>query len=279
MDIDKYINENLDTILENTDEFISSQQTGKKKKQVSWKDEIEIQSKIIDRENEDIGTNEDLQDELFESYYEKSLNKKYFGESKNSVKFSSQYLGIEIDDSFQDKTKNLTEYLNNSKEFVDLQAHPETNTEAHGEEHMEENKINEEEIISEHKLNLLNLFLVHYKEKYNKCENYFSNISNVEKDTNNPMELFFESIVEFKKVRDTLKMDDEQCLNYYCLDSDDKSIDKMYDTFNTGQMYCLTYKNTNIVSPSILVCLNYLIDNKENLFEGKEWVIFNLRDN
>lgn len=235
MDINKFINENLDDILDNTDEYITINKPIKKKLTVTWKEELEETSNIIDIQNEDETTNEEIQGELFEKFYNKKTEKQYL--------------------------KSIGEY--NSDEDSD-------------------NELNEDDIqenISEHKLNLLNLFLIHYNEKYEKCENYFSNIKNIEKDTSNSMELFFESIVEFKKLKDELKLeDDEKCMDYYFEDCDDKNIEEMFTKFPNSQMYCLDFNNKRIISPSILVCLNYLINNKEDLFEIKNWNIFNLRD-
>lgn len=236
MDLDKYINENLDEILNNSEEYIGTGQQKREnsqKKVVSWKEEIEENSNIVDTMNEDETTMEEIQNELFEEQYNKKIDKEYL--------------------------KSLGEDFSDSDDEVD-----------------EDKK----EQISEHKLNLLNLFLMHYNEKYEKCENYFSNVKNIEKDTSNPMELFFESIVEFKKVKDALKIeDDEECMDYYFEDSDGANIDKMIEKFPEGQLYCLDFYEKRILTPSILICLNYLVNNKQNLFEEKRWNIFNLRDN
>ena len=55
MDLDKYINDNLDEILNNSEDFIGlkSKNEQKPKKRVTWKEEIEETSKIIDTMNED----------------------------------------------------------------------------------------------------------------------------------------------------------------------------------------------------------------------------------
>lgn len=237
MDINKFINENLDEILDNTDEYITTDKPIKKEvKKVSWREELEETSNIIDTQNEDEPTNEEIQEELFEKFYNKKTEKQYL--------------------------KSIGEY----------------NSDEESEEELNEDEI--EENVAEHKLSLINLFLIHYNEKYEKCENYFSNIKNIEKDTSNPMELFFEAIVEYKKVKEVLGIEeDEKCMDYYFEDSDDKNIEEMFTRFTNSQMYCLDYNNKRIISPSILVCLNYLINNKEDLFEIKNWNIFNLRDN
>lgn len=237
MDLDKYINENLDEILNNTEEYITSVQKKIEekptKKQVTWREEIEETSNMVDTMNEDEATIEEIHNELFEEQYNKKVEKEYL--------------------------KSLGEDFSDSDDEID-----------------EDKK----EKISEHKLNLLNLFLLHYNEKYEKCENYFSNVKNIEKDTSNPMELFFESIVEFKRVKEILKLEeDEECMNYYFEDSDGANVDKMMTQFPEGQLYCLDFFEKRILAPSILICFNFLINNKQNLFEGKGWNIFNLRDN
>lgn len=247
MDLTKFINENLDEILDNTDEYITNQKTEKTQKtqkHISWKEEIEETANIIDNRNEDEPTNDEIQEELFQDYYDKKLQKDYF-----------KSIGQEVPDSDEEKTEEA-----------------------------------KEEELSQYRLNLLNLFLIHYNEKYDKQENYFSNIKNIQKDTNNPMELFFEIIVEFKKVKEILELDKEkdvkdveddeysECLNYWYEDSDDKNVEIMLEKFSEGQLYCLNYGKKRIITPSLMICLNYLINNKEPLFGNKDWNIFNLRD-
>jgi hypothetical protein len=237
MDLNKYIDENLDEILNNPEEYIATieKKVQKSKKKVSWKEEIEDSSNIVDNLNEDETTIEEIENELFEERYNKKMEKEYL-----------KSIGEENSDSEDDKDE-------------------------------EDGK---EKQISEHKLNLLNLFLMHYNEKYEKCENYFSNIKNIEKDTSDPMELFFESIIEFKKVKEILKIEeDEECMDYYFEDTDEENIEKMIEKFTEGQMYCLDFYEKRILSPSILICLNYLANNSTNLFGEKKWNIFNLREN
>jgi hypothetical protein len=230
MDITKYIDDNLDEILDeildNTDSYITNTEHIKKK--VSF-----------ELENEE-ATNEEIQEELFQDYYDKELQTEF-------------YKSIE-------------------------------------QEEPEKPEIIEEEI-SQYKLNLLNLFLIHYNEKYEKQENYFTNIKNIEKDTSNPMELFFETMIEFKKMKEIIKLkekedieekeekEDNEYLDYYFYDTDEEKIEKMLLMFPDGYLYCLDYNGKRILSPSLIVCLNYIINNKENLFEKKDWIILNLRDN
>jgi len=243
MDLDKFINENLDEILENPENFIGTEPkvkadpNNKKNKKVAWKEEIEIYSKITDNQNEDETTNEELQSELFEQYYNKKMQRR------------QEKMELGIDGSDSDSDSDLEE----TGDF--------------------------KESMSEHKLNLLNLFLRHYNEKYEKCENYFHDIKNIETDTSSSMEMFFEALVEFKKIKQTLNLNDEECMDYYFEDSDNINIKTMFDKFPDVPIYCLNYANKYLVTPSILICLNYLVNNKKDLFGEKDWNIFNLRDN
>jgi hypothetical protein len=142
-----------------------------------------------------------------------------------------------------------------------------------------EKDIPDNESISEHNLKLLNLFLVHYNDKYETKEGYFANIKN-EKDTTKPMELFFECIIEFKKMREKIQLEDEdEYINYYYLESEEENIKKMFELFSDEKIYCLIYKNKQIITPSLLICLNYISENKKDLFETKDWSILILKDN
>ena len=101
------------------------------------------------------------------------------------------------------------------------------------------------------------------------------------------MELFFETIIEFNQLKEKINKDieDEEmkdnheslnnlALKFYFNNSDKMKIANLF-TIWKGQIYRLEYDQTKIISPSIIVCLNYILEN--NLFE-KEWNIFNLKD-
>lgn len=239
MDLTKYINENLTEILDNTDEYITNAITNAKS--------VVSKKKIVSWKLEIEETAKMM-------------------DTKNEDETTIDEIRAELFEDYYDK-KLQKEYLKSIGQPVIDSDDEQTQEEI-------------EESISEHKTNLLNLFLIHYNEKYEKRENYFTNIKNIEKDTSNSMELFFEAIVEFKKIKEIMEFEeDEDCINYYVEDTDDKQIDEMFSKFPENQMYCLDYKKNRIITPSILICLNYLINNKEDLFETKNWNIYNLRDN
>ena len=121
------------------------------------------------------------------------------------------------------------------------------------------------------------LFLQHYNEKYNKKENFFSNIKNIDKDTNNPMELFMEILVEFQKIKNVLNVDDDyECINYCFISTDDININKMFALFKDTQIYCLEVNNSKYISPSLLNCLYHIHKNLSSF--NKNWVIYTLKD-
>jgi hypothetical protein len=83
MDISKFIDENLDDILENTDEYIGNilpKIEAANNKKISWQEEIEANSKIVDNSNEEEFSQEEWQNELFEKMYKKKLLKKNIAE-------------------------------------------------------------------------------------------------------------------------------------------------------------------------------------------------------
>jgi hypothetical protein len=248
MDIGKFIDENLDDILENTDEYISNilpKMEAASKKKISWQEEIEANSKIVDNSNEEEYSHEEMQDELFEQMYTKKLLKK------------------------------------NNKQ---TNTNTNTNIEAEAESDSEDNQ-DEEEKTEEFLTNMLNIFMIHFNDKYEKKLNFFTGIKDETKDTTNQMELFFEAIIEFKmfKQRIELEKKDEEiedidCLNYYFKEENKEKIKNLMNSAN--QVYCLEYKNEKIYTECLIICLNYiLINKKDDDIYIKDWHIYNLKDN
>jgi hypothetical protein len=92
------------------------------------------------------------------------------------------------------------------------------------------------------------------------------------------MELFFESIIEYKKIKETLNIDlDDKAMKYY-FDINDK--DKLNNFMNNyeNQIYNLEINNIEIYSPSLLICLNYILENYNDTYHEIEWQIYNLRN-
>ena len=139
-----------------------------------------------------------------------------------------------------------------------------------------QNKIQEENIIedSDYYFQLLNLYIKYYNEKFNKNENLFYNIKNIESDTNSALELFFEAIIEFKHLKDKLNLDEIDLLDKYYKENDNEIMNLMN---SDDQVYCLEIESNNklnkIITFSLIICLNYVLVNKIN-----NWKIFILKD-
>jgi hypothetical protein len=108
--------------------------------------------------------------------------------------------------------------------------------------------------------NLLNIFIKYYNDKYNKNENFFTNIKDVDKDTTPQMELFYEMIIEYN----LLKGEEEE--GSMCIkDHREEDVHKLIKNPKYQQVYCLELPNKEcIYSPSLLICLNYLIEHNNS---------------
>ena len=210
MNINKFIEDNLDDILDNPEYFINE------KKELN-KEENHIETwNIIDNTNEDNGEDEYIIGNMdYEDFYE-----------------------------FKEK----------------------------------QNKMKEESIIedNDYYFQLLNLYMKYYNEKFNKNENLFYNIKNIESDTNSALELFFEAIIEFKHLKDKLNLDEIDLLDKYYKENDNDN--EIINLMNSDdQVYCLEIENNNklnkIITFSLIICLNYVLVNKIN-----NWKIFILKD-
>ena len=264
MDLNKFIDENLDEILNNTSEFVNELTINKciNLKKNNWKDEININSKIIDNQNEDINNIEDIKSELAQQLYNNQIYKK---ENQINNKEKKDKLDIEDD---KDKYEDEDEDEDEDSYYTDDEI---TDTA-------------QENINNSFLTKILNVFMIHYNEKYEKKDNLFTGIKNISNDTSNQMELFFESIIEFKMLQQKLNLDNEEYnenkyLQYYFNDNEIDSIKEMMDNFK-GQIYCLEINNKKILTPSLFVCLNYIIKNKhKECIYIKDWQIYNLREN
>ena len=88
------------------------------------------------------------------------------------------------------------------------------------------------------------------------------------------MELFFDIIIEYKLMKQTLKLEDDQAKNYYFTDTMKDEIKKLFDNWD-GQIYCLEINKIKIITPSKIVCYNYIYENFDN---DENFHIYNLRN-
>ena len=231
MDIDKFINENLDEIIDNSSDFI-----------IDKKDNKSINIREIYKELDEEEYNEDYVGELFQDMYLKS--EKQIKNSKKKQDREEKYA--------ENKEENEEKYNDDSKED------------------------NEDEIREDDEgiyyINLMNIFMKHYNNKYDKKKHFFSDIKDVTKDTSNQMELFFEAIVEYKMIKEKNNYNDEEMMKYYFTDKDKiKNLLKEHK----GQIYSLEIKYKKYISCSLLVLLNFI--HEKNILE-EEWNIYNLRN-
>lgn len=128
-------------------------------------------------------------------------------------------------------------------------------------------------------INLINIFVKYYNNKFDRTDNFFSGIKNNHKDTSNQMELFFDAIMEYKIVKKTFGLDDKKCMEMIYLDSSDTKLpnEEILNLFSNweNQIYMLDLGIKRYISPSLLICLNYLFENK---IDGDYWDIYNLKN-
>ena len=135
-----------------------------------------------------------------------------------------------------------------------------------------EELINNENIIKQESANekyytdLINTFMTHYNNKYNKSENFFSNI-NDGSETNSQMEIFYESVYELTSLKEKLGyLNEIECMDYIF----EK---EKYNNNKVESLYCLDITDKKLYTPALIIALNYIIiNNIEN------WNIFNLKE-
>jgi hypothetical protein len=314
MDIGKYIDDNLDELIDDPDGFIEKS--------------LSITQTKLNPENEDTGE-DDFVSELHQNFFENKMKKlsnknilieddeRNYKQNQNekTVRFSKNTFEKNLtqenldenqyenqDDNSYNNDIETSESLDEEEQdfnsrFVELE-------DEKSEEESNEKLGTDEENINEKKnldincvqedsndigfyFRLMNVFMKHYNNKFEKADNFFTGVKDLQKDTSNPMELFFEAIIEYKQLKesilkdiedDEIKENDESLNNltmkFYFINSEKDKISNLFNIWE-GQIYCLEYKNQKIVSPSLIVCLNLIMEN--NLFD-KEWTIFNLRD-
>ena len=129
-----------------------------------------------------------------------------------------------------------------------------------------DNEIKQENEDETYYINLINAFMMYYNNKYNKKENFFSNI-NDENDTNSQMEIFYESKFELIAIKEKIGyLNEIECMEYIFKKED-------YIDLNFKGLYCLEFNDKKLYTPALFIALNYIIIN--NI---EEWVIFNLEE-
>ena len=223
MDLDKYINDNLDDLILDDNNYNPNKIIIKN----DISDTSENNKDLVEDDNEDL---EEDTDDLYEQMYYKTHSK-----INNMIK-----------QEINKKNKENEEDEENEENEKD-------------EEDEEENKINKLDEGDDlfYYFNLINVFTKYYNETYDKKDNFFSGIVDSEKDTSTLMELFFEAIIEFKSIKSKLEIENYQLLNYIIEDREE--IVNLFDEFD--HIYCLELENKKIFTMSLIVCLNYIYEN------------------
>lgn len=321
MNLDDYLFENLDDILDNSDKYVSSntvQSKSKKKVQIneSVNDTIEIEKIIkqsLDENNDtdDLDENEYLEynQEYFDDssdYYdincandennsesesdsdsennsESDINK---DDGKAHVKYKSiksiisneepteddceddiidelyekmhkSLYPMNTDDTFKIENKSIQELLSKSEEYTKHDTN--VNSEDNG----------------EYFFNLMNIFIKYYNNKFDKVEHFFSNVKDFDKGTTYQMEMFFDSIIEFKMLCECMNLTSNEAMEHLYKETEPEKISKLFEKWDK-QIYMFELGELKLFSPSIIVCLNYIYE--KNILDA-DWNIYNLRDN
>jgi len=257
MDLDKFINDNIDEILTNPNDYVNELNINKKSnsnKKVKFKqDNYNIYHG--DDNNRDDNFNDNFNDFDDNNYNESDL---YLESNNDEYDDTNDYINELHQDMYEKKFyKELME--NNS-------------------ENINEDDINNEDNDENYYLNLINIFIKYYNEKFDKNEHFFSNITDYDKDTSNQMEMFFDLIFEYKILKNKLKLDDLELMKYIYNENDNKNDNKLIENLFenwTDQIYVMEINNDKLYSPSLIICFNYIYEN--NLID-KSWNIFNLKN-
>jgi len=251
MDLDKFINENIDDILENSIDFINE-----KKKINSKKVNFEFNNKEFNKLSE-------IYDD--DSYLESDSDN--IDENVNNN--NDSYFESNEDDYTED---NIGELYQNMYENT---LYKKENIELNNDIDIDNN--NDYELDKDegyYYFNLINIFIKYYNNKFDKKENFFSDINNIEKDTSNQMELFFDALFEYKILKEKLKLDDLELMKNLYSKDDSEKISKLFETWEY-QIYIMEINNKKFISPSLIICFNYIY---ENNFIDLSWNIFNLKN-
>jgi hypothetical protein len=312
MDLDLYLADNIDEILDNPDKYISSTNINnylnkKSDKKVIFDEnantivEIEKNTKQKYIDNDDGLEYEDLDEKEYLEY-----NQEYFD-------ISNQYYDIDcadddsdlVDDWEQNNKNNLLNNDNdNDNNINEDDCEDDVMDELYEKMYeLSQSKTNVNELFQNfdkskqhidttnttgitntnlienddgyYFFNLMNIFVKYYNNKYDKVEHFFSNIGNIEKDTTSQMELFFDAILEFKMMVEKMGLNNEEAMEQLYEESEPDKISAMFEKWNS-QIYMFELNELKLFSPSLIVCLNYVFD--KNLLNS-DWNIYNLRDN
>lgn len=303
MDLDLYLKDNFDEILENPDEYVYSsnvncsldkKQNKKQDKRVIF-DELNNTIVEIDKTTKQkyIDNDDGLEYEDFDEKEYLEYNQEYFDSSNEYYDIECDDNG-DIDDIDNDVQNTFTIHDNVNEDNCEDDVMDELYEKMHelnqpktdvkelfpnfNQTNQQANNINTDLIENDdgyYFFNIMNIFMKYYNNKYDKVEHFFSNINNLEKDTTSQMELFFDAILEFKMVVEKMGLNNDEAMKQLYTESEPEKISAMFEKWNS-QIYMFELDDLKLFSPSLIVCLNYVFE--KNIL-NMNWNIYNLRDN
>lgn len=303
INLDEYITDNLDNILDEPEKYIGNY---KNKKKVLFDDSknniIEIDKSIkYTNDNHDYYDDIDGKEYLEYNYeyfdnsnqyfdidcdHEEYINDYYNYEeqiikNEDETKYEDDYEDDIIDELYEKMHKSLeqkkNEFINdnvfenlNNQDFNELTDKIDALTKT--------NNLHKESLENDNGyyfFHLMNIFMKYYNNKFDKKEHFFSNIKDVDIGTTNQMELFFDAIVEFKMLCEQMEISSEDAMKQLYSESEPEKISKMFEKWDK-QIYMFEHDKIKLFSPSLIICLNYIFE--KNILNDN-WNIYNLRDN
>jgi hypothetical protein len=298
-DLDLYLADNFDEILDNPDEYVCSTNINnildkKSDKKVIFDEnantivEIEKTTKQKYIHNVDGLEYEDLDEKEYLEY-----NQEYFDSSNEyyDIDCNDNYNDYDnpTDNNIQNNLMNFDDNVNEDDCEDDMMdelyekmyelSQPKTNVSELFPTFNQSNQQTNTDLIENddgyYFFNLMNIFVKYYNNKFDKVEHFFSNINNIEKDTTSQMELFFDAILEFKMMVEKMGLNNDEAMEQLYKESEPEKISAMFEKWNS-QIYMFELDELKLFSPSLIVCLNYIFE--KNIL-NLDWNIYNLRDN
>jgi len=307
MDLDKYIEENIDDILKNPNDYVidksklikNNKPFKTNKKKISFAIDSNLNDYYSDNEpnDQDDYYSDNEPNDQYDYYSDNEPNDQDDNYSDNEPNdqddnYQNMIGQIEKEPNEDDYTDDIIGelYQNmygknlNKVDIIELFKNTKQNDleKLNGNEFMGGLNIQKTNEISDelanddgyYFFNLINIFTKYYNIKYDKIEHFFSDIKDNDKGTSSQMELFFDAIVEYKLLRETYKLDNIQCFGMIYSDSDTDKILEIFSKWE-NQIYMLEIKNDKFISPSLIVCLNYIYESE---LVNSDWNIYNLRN-
>lgn len=318
MNLDEYLNNNLDDILENSDKYVSSNKSKKLNKKVlineTNNDIFEIE-KIVKQTQESLDIDDldekeyleynqeyyDASNEYYDINYYNEVNYDEDNEDENNEDKNNEDIKYKTSISIEEPTEDNCEddiidelyekihqslqlknevnetYETNNKSIQDLLAKSHELT--HQDSLEKYSELPHQNLLSndngEYFINLMNIFIKYYNNKFDKIEHFFSNVKDVDKGTTNQMELFFDAILEFKMFVECMQINSIKAMEHLYKETEPEKISKLFEKWDK-QIYMFELDELKLFSPSLIVCLNYIYE-KDIL--NDDWNIYNLRDN